>query len=71
MKDSSSEVRQKALELLNVSTEIELRVVKGMTTKKFEAIKALRPFSTWYDAVSIIHYILHSEKLIMKNNLLN
>ncbi|KAF0762962.1 SWI/SNF-related matrix-associated actin-dependent regulator of chromatin subfamily A containing DEAD/H box 1 [Aphis craccivora] len=50
VKDSTSEMRQKALELLNTSTEIELRAVKGMTTKKFDAIVALRPFSTWYDA---------------------
>jgi len=45
-------MRQKALALLNTSNETELRVVKGMTTKKFEAIVALRPFSSWYDAVS-------------------
>lgn len=51
-------MRQKALELLNTSTEIELRAVKGMTTKKFDAIVALRPFSTWYDAVSKNHEML-------------
>lgn len=45
-------MRQKALELLNNASEAELRLVKGMTTKKFEVIAALRPFSTWYDAVS-------------------
>jgi len=48
-------MRQKALVLLNTSTETELRVVKGMTIKKFDAIVALRPFSTWYDAVSFNH----------------
>lgn len=45
-------MRQKALELLNNATETELKVVKGMTAKKFEAIVACRPFSSWYDAVS-------------------
>ncbi|XP_060870859.1 SWI/SNF-related matrix-associated actin-dependent regulator of chromatin subfamily A containing DEAD/H box 1 homolog [Metopolophium dirhodum] len=50
VKDSSSEMRKKALALLNNSNETELRLVKGMTTKKFDAIVALRPFSTWYDA---------------------
>lgn len=58
VKDSTSEMRQKALELLNTSTEIELRAVKGMTIKKFDAIVALRPFSTWYDAVSGNHKML-------------
>jgi hypothetical protein len=48
-------MRQKALELLNTATEAELRIVKGMTSKKFEGLKALRPFSTWYDAVSKNH----------------
>lgn len=52
VKDSSTEMRQKALELLNNATETELRLVKGITTKKFEVIVGLRPFSTWYDAVS-------------------
>jgi len=59
VKDSSSEMRQKALTLLNTSSEIELRVVKGMTTKKFDAIVALRPFSSWYDAVSRNYDNLH------------
>lgn len=45
-------MRNKALELLNIATEVELRIVKGMTSKKFEALQALRPFSSWYDAVS-------------------
>lgn len=45
-------MRQKALELLNNATETELRLVKGITTKKFEIIVGLRPFSSWYDAVS-------------------
>lgn len=52
VKDSSTEMRQKALELLNNATETELRLVKGITTKKFEVIVGLRPFSSWYDAVS-------------------
>lgn len=59
VKDSSSEMRQKALALLNTSNETELRVVKGMTTKKFDAIVALRPFLSWYDAVSRNHDIFH------------
>jgi len=59
VKDSSSEMRQKALALLNTSNETELRVVKGMTTKKFDAIVALRPFSSWYDAVSRNYDNLH------------
>jgi len=50
-------MRKKALALLNNSNETELRIVKGMTTKKFDAIVALRPFSTWYDAVSRNHEI--------------
>lgn len=52
VKDSSSEMRKKALELLNVANEAELKLVKGMNTKKFDAIVSLRPFSNWYDAVS-------------------
>jgi len=52
-------MRKKALDLLNNSNETELRVVKGMTTKKFDAIVALRPFSTWYDAVSRNHEVFH------------
>lgn len=45
-------MRHKALELLNTATEVELNVVKGMTSKKFVAVESLRPFSSWYDAVS-------------------
>lgn len=45
-------MRKKALELLNVANEAELKLVKGMNTKKFDAIVSLRPFSNWYDAVS-------------------
>lgn len=52
MKDSSTEMRHKALELLNTASEVELRLVKGMTPKKFEALESIRPFSTWYEAVS-------------------
>lgn len=52
------EMKDKALQLLNEATETELQVVKGMTTKKFEIIKALRPFSNWYDAVSTNHYYI-------------
>jgi len=52
VKDSSSEMRKKTLELLNDATESEIKVVKGMTTKKFETIESLRPFLSWYDAVS-------------------
>lgn len=49
-------MREKALELLNIATEAELRVVKGMTTKKFDALVALRPFPSWTDAVSLYFY---------------
>lgn len=52
MKDSSAEMRHKALELLNTATEVELKLVKGMTAKKFEVIESIRPFSNWYDVVS-------------------
>lgn len=45
-------MRQRALELLNTATESELMVVKGITAKKYEAVVSLRPFSSWYDAVS-------------------
>lgn len=55
VKDSSTEMRQRALELLNTATEVELKLVKGMTTKKFEVIESIRPFSTWNDAVSIYY----------------
>lgn len=68
VKDSSTEIRQKALELLNSANEIELKIVKGMTTKKFEAIIALRPFSTWYDAVSVNRDVFIFFCLIINNN---
>ncbi|VVC27802.1 Helicase, C-terminal,Helicase superfamily 1/2, ATP-binding domain,P-loop containing nucleoside [Cinara cedri] len=55
VKDSNKEMREKALELLNIATEAELRVVKGMTTKKFDSIVALRPFSSWIEAVKKVN----------------
>lgn len=69
VKNSSTEMRSKALDLLNSASEEELKIVKGLTTKKFEAIKANRPFTTWYDAVSEsdrIMYLLFE----INNNLL-
>lgn len=60
-------MRQKALELLNIATEVELRIVKGMTSKKFEALQALRPFSTWYDAVSKNLNIKYIPELLIFN----
>lgn len=51
------EMKDKALQLLNEATETELKAVKGMTTKKFEVINILRPFTNWYDAVSVYCYI--------------
>lgn len=45
-------MRNKALELLNSATEAELKIVKGMTTKKYDALTELRPFVSWYDVVS-------------------
>ncbi|XP_050542472.1 SWI/SNF-related matrix-associated actin-dependent regulator of chromatin subfamily A containing DEAD/H box 1 homolog [Daktulosphaira vitifoliae] len=50
VKDSSAEMRQQALELLNNSSEAEMKLVKGMTSKKFEALLELRPFVNWFDA---------------------
>lgn len=52
MNDSNTEMRHKALELLNTAPEVELTLVKGMTSKKFEALESIRPFSNWYEAVS-------------------
>jgi len=52
VKESSSEMRKKTIELLNDATESEIKVVKGMTTKKFETIESLRPFLSWYDALT-------------------
>lgn len=54
------ELKDKALELLNKATEEEFKAIKGMTSKKFEAINAVRPFTNWYDAVSKNHYIVNS-----------
>ncbi|XP_050435518.1 SWI/SNF-related matrix-associated actin-dependent regulator of chromatin subfamily A containing DEAD/H box 1 homolog [Adelges cooleyi] len=55
VKDSSTEIRERALELLNNATEVEMRIVKGMTTRKFEALVALRPFANWFDAKSKVN----------------
>lgn len=56
VKDSNKDMREKALELLNIANELELRVVKGMTTKKYSAIVDLRPFSSWCEAVCWRHF---------------
>lgn len=63
-------MRNKALELLNDANELELRVVKGMTTKKYSAIVDLRPFSSWCEAVCWWYFCQNLSWQTI-NNLLN